>query len=51
MNIGDGDTEIDEPEDIVIAIGSTGIRVTNRGQWSRDKRSVKKKGHLKTHVM
>src|SRR6185437_16424189 len=36
---------------IVIAIDSTGIKVTNRGQWMRDKWHIKnKKGYLKIHV-
>ena len=50
MNINDGNSEIDESEDVTIAIDSTGIKVTNRGQWLRDKWFVKKKGHLKIHV-
>ncbi|HEY6537302.1 MAG TPA: transposase, partial [Candidatus Nitrosocosmicus sp.] len=40
-----------EDEYIVIAIDSTGIKVTNRGQWMRDKLHVKnKKGYLKIHI-
>ena len=42
-----------EDEYIVIAIDSTGIKVTNRGQWMRDKWHIKnnnKKGYLKIHV-
>ena len=36
---------------IIIAIDSTGIKVTNRGQWMRDKWHIKnKKGYLKIHV-
>jgi hypothetical protein len=40
-------------EYIVIAIDSTGIKITNRGQWMREKWSVKnnnKKGYLKIHI-
>ena len=37
-------------EYITIAIDSTGIKVTNRGQWMRDKWNVKKKGYLKIHI-
>ncbi len=39
-------------EYIVIAIDSTGIKITNRGQWMRDKWNVKnnKKGYLKIHI-
>jgi hypothetical protein len=42
-----------EDEYIVISIDSTGIKVTNRGQWMQDKWNVKnnnKKGYLKIHV-
>ncbi len=39
-----------EDEYIVIAIDSTGVKVTNRGQWMRDKWNAKKKGYLKIHV-
>jgi len=35
--------------DIVIAIDSTGIKVTNRGEWMRHKWHVRK-GYLKLHV-
>ena len=38
-------------EYIVIAIDSTGIKVTNRGQWMKDKWNIKnKKGYLKIHI-
>jgi len=40
-----------EDEYIVIAIDSTGIKITNRGQWMSDKWHIKnKKGYLKIHV-
>ena len=39
-----------EDEYIVIAIDSTGIKITNRGQWMRDKWNANKKGYLKIHV-
>ena len=40
-----------EDEYIVIAIDSTGIKITNRGQWMQDKWKIKnKKGYLKIHV-
>ena len=40
-----------EDEYIIIAIDSTGIKVTNRGQWMRDKWNARnKKGYLKIHV-
>ena len=50
MNIDDSNREINESGDVTIAIDSTGIKVTNRGQWLRDKWFVKKKGYLKIHV-
>jgi transposase len=50
LNIYDSDGKINESEDVTIAIDSTGIKVTNRGQWLRDKWFVKKKGYLKIHV-
>ena len=34
---------------LIIAIDSTGIKVTNRGQWIRDKWGIRK-GYLKIHV-
>ena len=37
--------------DVVIAIDSTGIKVTNRGEWMRHKWHCKSgKGYLKIHV-
>ena len=37
-------------EYIVIAIDSTGVKVTNRDQWMKGKWNVKKKRYLKIHV-
>jgi hypothetical protein len=46
------DIDEDDDEDIVIAVDSTGIKVTNRGQWMYDKWSLgKKKGYLKIHIV
>jgi hypothetical protein len=43
----DGDNNV-----VIIAVDSTGIKVTNRGQWMQDKLNVKnKKGYLKIHVV
>ena len=42
-----------EKDDIVIAVDSTGIKVTNRGEWILDKWKNKKrmrKGFIKIHV-
>ena len=46
MGIDDDDDE----KNIVIAIDSTGIKVTNRGQWIFDKWNIRKKGYLKIHI-
>ena len=52
MDIKIKDTDRTEFEDeyIVIAIYSTGIKITNRGQWMKDKWNIKKKGYLKIHI-
>jgi IS5 family transposase len=53
IKIKDVDNKDKDFEDkyIVIAIDSTGIKVTNRGQWMRDKWHIKnKKGYLKIHI-
>ncbi len=44
--------EISKDDYLIIAIDSTGIKVTNRGQWMREKwnSSNNKKGYLKIHV-
>ena len=46
------DNKIKEFQDeyIIIAIDSTGIKVTNRGQWMREKWKIRKKGYLKIHI-
>ena len=33
---------MDNDDDIIIAIDSTGIKVTNRGQWMQEKWQLKK---------
>ena len=38
-----------EDDYLIIAIDSTGIKVTNRGQWIRDKWGIRK-GYLKIHI-
>ena len=52
IKIKEDDNKDNEFEDeyIVIAADSTGIKVTNRGQWMREKWNVRKKGYLKIHV-
>ena len=41
-----------DDDGIVIALDSTGIKVTNRGQWMQEKWNIKKekKGYLKIHI-
>ena len=47
----DINSSIDDDDVVIIAVDSTGIKVTNRGQWMQDKWNVKnKKGYLKIHV-
>jgi Transposase DDE domain len=52
IKIKDIDSKNKEFKDeyIVIAIDSTGIKVTNRGQWMKEKWNVRTKGYLKIHV-
>ena len=53
IKINDTDNKNKDFEDeyIIIAIDSTGIKVTNRGQWMKDKWNVRKKGYLKIHIV
>ena len=46
----DINSSIDDDDVVIIAADSTGIKVTNRGQWMQDKWNVKKKGYLKIHI-
>ena len=46
----DYESKKNEDDCVVIAMDSTGIKITNRGQWLRDKWNVKKKGYLKIHL-
>lgn len=50
IDINSGDDGIDNDIVIIIAADSTGIKVTNRGQWMQDKWNLGKKGYLKIHV-
>jgi hypothetical protein len=43
------DKESTKANYIIIATGSKGIKVTNRDQWIRDKRNIRK-GYLKIHI-
>ena len=43
--------QITVPEnDAIVAVDSTGIKVTNRGDWIREKHGTTRKGWLKVHV-
>ena len=45
------DNNNNDDDDIVIVLDSTGIKVTNRGQWMHKKWHIKKKkGYLKIHI-
>ena len=45
------DLGIDIPEnDAVVAVDSIGIKVTNRGNWMREKHGTQRRGWLKVHV-
>jgi hypothetical protein len=48
----DDDDDDDDNKYIIIAIDSTGIKITNRGQWMDEKWNVqnRKRGYLKIHV-
>jgi len=49
-NNNNNKNKVSKDEYLIIAIDSTGIKVTNRGQWMRDKWHIKnKKGYLKIH--
>jgi transposase len=53
IDSGRSSSELDgDNDDLIMAIDSTGIKVTNRGQWIHDKWDAqnKKKGCLKIHV-
>ena len=41
---------IDSNEPVVIALDSSGIKVTNRGDWVRRKHGLERRGWLKLHV-
>lgn len=42
--------EIDPDEPVVVAVDSTGLKVTNRGDWMRKMWKGKRKGWLKVHI-
>jgi hypothetical protein len=52
ININDHDRKDDDDDEyIIIAADSTGIKITNRGQWMNEKWNIpNRKGYLKIHV-
>jgi hypothetical protein len=51
LNINIKRDNTDDDDHLVIAVDSTGIKVTNRGQWMYEKWNVQnRKGYLKIHV-
>ena len=51
LNIDIKKDNTDDDEYIIIAVDSTGIKVTNRGQWMNEKWNTQnRKGYLKIHV-
>jgi Transposase DDE domain len=51
VDIKKDDDWADSDDDlIIIAADSTGVKVTNRGQWMSDKWGLGKKGYLKIHI-
>jgi hypothetical protein len=52
IDINSGIDDDDDNKYIIIAIDSTGIKITNRGQWMDEKWNVqnRKRGYLKIHV-
>jgi hypothetical protein len=54
LNVHIDNSKTDD-DDLIIAVDSTGIKITNRGQWMYDKwgdktKTRKKKGYFKIHV-
>ncbi len=55
IDINDSKIDYDNDNDLIIAVDSTGIKVTNRGQWISDKwgaqnNKKRRKGYLKIHI-
>ncbi|MHB2036437.1 MAG: IS5 family transposase [Nitrososphaerales archaeon] len=46
----DLDPKVNLNEDITIAVDSTGIKVTNRGEWIKEKWLKERRGFIKMHV-
>lgn len=41
---------LDSREPVVVAVDSSGIKVTNRGEWMREKHRGKRRGWVKVHI-
>ena len=51
LNIDIKRDKMDNDDDLIISIDSTGIKITNRGQWMDEKWNTQnRKGYLKIHV-
>jgi Transposase DDE domain len=51
QRISNLDLNIPVPDnDIVVAVDSTGMKVTSRGDWMREKHGIERKGWIKVHV-
>ena len=51
LNIDIKRDKMDDDDDLIISIDSTGIKITNRGQWMDEKWNTQnRKGYLKIHV-
>jgi len=47
----DIDPDVDIAKDVTIAVDSTGIKVSNRGEWIKEKwNGIKRKGFIKFHL-
>lgn len=45
--------ELDIPipdNDLVVAVDSTGMKVTNRGDWMGERHGVERRGWIKVHI-
>ncbi|ALI37347.1 Transposase DDE domain protein [Candidatus Nitrosocosmicus oleophilus] len=51
LNIDIKRDKMDDDDDLIISVDSTGIKITNRGQWMDEKWNTQnRKGYLKIHV-
>ena len=52
QRIADLELNISIPDnEIVVAVDSTGMKVTSRGDWMREKHGVERKGWIKVHIV